>query len=55
MDIISKKFTFQKLLTCFHAVEIPAIGIDFPVVTHIAEGLRQIPSGKGVGRKTLMD
>ena len=37
-----------------HPVDIAAQGVDFAVMGHHAEGMRQLPGGKGVGGKTLM-
>ena len=37
-----------------HTIDIAAQGIDFAVMRNQTERMRQIPSGKSIGRKPLM-
>ncbi len=47
--------TLQNRLARAHPTDVAADGVDFAVVRHIAVRMRQLPTGKRVGREPLMD
>ena len=55
LHIIAEFFAFEERFPAAELVEIPAQGIDFAVVRKIAERMRKLPCGEGVGAVTLVN
>src|SRR5271170_1342340 len=55
LQIVTVELGREHLLPRVHPVHVAANGVDLSVVTEIAVRMRELPGGKRVGRKTLMD
>ena len=54
LNIVAEQWGGQHRLARVHPVHVAAQGVDFPVVRHVAEGVRQRPGGEGVGGEALV-
>ena len=54
-SIAAVEIGFQNGLPRVHPVHVALDGVDLAVVRNVVEGMRQVPGGKRVRRKPLMD
>ena len=55
LNLVAEEGRLQDGLAGVHPVDVALHGVDFAVVGHVTEGVRELPGGEGVGGKTLVD
>ena len=55
LDVVAEQRGREDVLAGVHPVDVAAHGVDFAVVGDVAEGMRELPGGEGVGGEALVD